>query len=291
MRRTSSWRTWLPEDRCYLIDGVDLSGGYRHHEFVGSVIRQGQAAAVKPVEGDNRRQGEPLVSVDQGMVASDRWRRCCSLAVQVRVGVLPEYRRLRPRHRSFEQAIITHRVVGARVPPPPLGGLDKPGERNGQRSVSDHRAEDLAEGRAAVVSPGERGQRARVLQSPFACGPANGLVAVELRGRGSVAQDRGQPRPRLLTGLQADVQGGAARVEDVRRVSGQKDAARNGRRRLGGCCRRCRRAAAASANGRSAPRTRRRWHAARPRRGSRSPRPARRFVRARPGRDPLRRWS
>jgi hypothetical protein len=36
----------MPEDRRYLVDGVDVSCGNCHHKAVGGVIGQRQAAAV-----------------------------------------------------------------------------------------------------------------------------------------------------------------------------------------------------------------------------------------------------
>jgi hypothetical protein len=64
---------WLPcQDGGDVIDGVELSHGDIHDEFVGFVVGQGEPAAVDSVEGDGRGQGEPFVPVDEGVVSGQR---------------------------------------------------------------------------------------------------------------------------------------------------------------------------------------------------------------------------
>src|ERR1700761_3941419 len=111
LRGSTSWTSGLPQDRRDLVDGVELSSGDCHHQVVGGVVAQGQATAVEPVEGDDRRQGKPLVAVDKGMVTGYRVEQGRGLGIEVGVGILPEDGGLRSSHGRFEQAIVTHRVV------------------------------------------------------------------------------------------------------------------------------------------------------------------------------------
>lgn len=62
----------MPQHRRDFVDGVEFPGGDRNHKVVGSVVGQRQTASVESAEGDDRREGESLVAVDQGMVAGDR---------------------------------------------------------------------------------------------------------------------------------------------------------------------------------------------------------------------------
>jgi hypothetical protein len=39
--RSATWTSGLPEDRRYLVDGVEFSGGNRHHKVIGGVVGQG----------------------------------------------------------------------------------------------------------------------------------------------------------------------------------------------------------------------------------------------------------
>jgi hypothetical protein len=50
-------------------DGVEFARGDRHDELVGGIVGQDQPSAVDAVEGNQPGQGEPLVAVDEGMVA------------------------------------------------------------------------------------------------------------------------------------------------------------------------------------------------------------------------------
>jgi hypothetical protein len=59
----------VPEDGGYVVDGVEVPGGDVHNQFAGLVVGQRQAAPVEAVEGDERGEREPLVAVDQCMVA------------------------------------------------------------------------------------------------------------------------------------------------------------------------------------------------------------------------------
>ncbi len=60
------------EDRRDFLDLVQLARGDLHDQFVCLVIGERQASAVQAVEGDHRSEREPLVAVDQGMVARQR---------------------------------------------------------------------------------------------------------------------------------------------------------------------------------------------------------------------------
>jgi hypothetical protein len=57
------------ENRRDLFNLVKLARGDLHDQIVGLVISERQATAVQPVEGNHRREPEPFVAVDQGMVA------------------------------------------------------------------------------------------------------------------------------------------------------------------------------------------------------------------------------
>jgi hypothetical protein len=72
-----------------------LPGGDADHQVIGLVVGQGQPPAVKAVERDDRGEREPLVSVDERVVAGDGMQECPGLSVQVGVGVLAERGRLR----------------------------------------------------------------------------------------------------------------------------------------------------------------------------------------------------
>jgi hypothetical protein len=53
------------------VDVVELPGGDADDQVVGLVVGQGQAAAVKAAEGDDRGERVPLVAVDERVVAGD----------------------------------------------------------------------------------------------------------------------------------------------------------------------------------------------------------------------------
>lgn len=64
----------------YLVDGVEVPGGNTDHEVVGSVVGHGEAASVEPVKGDDCRQCEPLVAIDESTTTGDRVEQRSSLA-------------------------------------------------------------------------------------------------------------------------------------------------------------------------------------------------------------------
>src|SRR6202000_361704 len=93
------------EDGGYAIDRVELSGGDAHDQVVGLVVGEGEAAAVEAVEGDDGGQGEPLVAVDECVVAGDGVQQRGGLGVRVQVGVLAERGGLRAGKRGLQQAV------------------------------------------------------------------------------------------------------------------------------------------------------------------------------------------
>jgi len=69
----------LQDSRDFL-DLVQLTRGDLHDQFVGLVVGERQAAPVQAVEGDRRGKREPLVAVDQGMVAASECSSAAALA-------------------------------------------------------------------------------------------------------------------------------------------------------------------------------------------------------------------
>jgi hypothetical protein len=67
------WTSGLPADRRHLVGGVEISAGNRQHKVISGVIGQGQAAAVQPAEGDDRRQRESLAAVDRARLRATEW--------------------------------------------------------------------------------------------------------------------------------------------------------------------------------------------------------------------------
>ena len=80
----------VPQDGRDGVDFVELPGGDAHNQVVGLVVGQGQPAAVQAVERDDRGERQPLVAVDEGVVAGNGVQQRRRLGVQVRVGVLAE---------------------------------------------------------------------------------------------------------------------------------------------------------------------------------------------------------
>ncbi len=68
------------QDRRDFLDLVQLTRGDLHDQLVGLVVGERQAAAVQAVEGDHRGEREPLVAVDQGMVAGQECSSAAALA-------------------------------------------------------------------------------------------------------------------------------------------------------------------------------------------------------------------
>jgi hypothetical protein len=85
----------LLEDGPDGVGGVELPGGGAHHQAIGLVVGQGQPAAVKAVERDDRSERKPLVAVDERAVPGDGVQQRRGLGVQVRVGILAQRGRLR----------------------------------------------------------------------------------------------------------------------------------------------------------------------------------------------------
>ncbi|HEY6785705.1 MAG TPA: hypothetical protein VI365_00170 [Trebonia sp.] len=67
--------------------------------------------AVEAVEGDDGGQGEPLVAVDEGVVAGDGVQQRGCLGVEVRIGILAERRGLRAGQRGRQQTVVADSVV------------------------------------------------------------------------------------------------------------------------------------------------------------------------------------
>src|SRR6266702_5472216 len=97
------------ENRRDLLDLVQFACGDLHDQIVGLVVGERQAAAVEAVEGDRRCEREPLVAVDQGMVACQRVQQRGCLGIEGRVGVLAERRGLGAGEGGFEQPVIADR--------------------------------------------------------------------------------------------------------------------------------------------------------------------------------------
>jgi len=99
------------ENRRDLLNVVQLARGDLHHEIVGLVVGERQAAAVQPIEGNHCREREPLVAVDQGMVARQRVQQRSCLGIKGRVGILAERRSRRAGQGSLEQPVIADRKL------------------------------------------------------------------------------------------------------------------------------------------------------------------------------------
>jgi hypothetical protein len=61
----------VPEDGRDGVGIVELPGGDADHQVVGLVVGQDQTSAVKAAERDDRGEREPLVAVDECVVAGD----------------------------------------------------------------------------------------------------------------------------------------------------------------------------------------------------------------------------
>jgi len=48
-----------------------LPGCDAHHQVIGGVVGKRETAAVEAVEGDQRREREPVVAVEQGVVPGE----------------------------------------------------------------------------------------------------------------------------------------------------------------------------------------------------------------------------
>jgi len=88
-------------------DVIESARCDRHDEVVRVVVGHGESPAVQPVEGNDGGQPEPLVAVDQGVVADDgvQQRGCLLVDGDIRVGA--ERRRLRASRGCLQQTDVT----------------------------------------------------------------------------------------------------------------------------------------------------------------------------------------
>jgi hypothetical protein len=116
----------VPEYGCYVVDVVEMPGGDADHQVIGLVIGQGQPAAVEAVERDDGGQREPLVAVDERVVAGDGMQQRGGLGIQVRVGILAERGRLRAGQGRVQQPVVAYRAAR---PERPLRDMEQFGQR------------------------------------------------------------------------------------------------------------------------------------------------------------------
>jgi len=79
------------DNRRDLLHLVQFARGDLHDQVVGLVISERQAAAVQAVEGDHRGQAQPLVAIDQGVVASQRVQQGGRLGIPVSVSAVEPF--------------------------------------------------------------------------------------------------------------------------------------------------------------------------------------------------------
>ena len=79
------------ENRRDLLDLVKFARSDLHDQVVGLVISERQAAAVQAGEGDHRGQAQPLVAIDQGVVASQRVQQGGRLGIPVSVSAVEPF--------------------------------------------------------------------------------------------------------------------------------------------------------------------------------------------------------
>ena len=89
-RRLAAGTGGGPENGRYVVSCVKLSGGDIHHQVIGFDVGEGETAVVEAVESDDCGQREPLVAVDERVVAGDGVQQRGCLGVQVRIGILAE---------------------------------------------------------------------------------------------------------------------------------------------------------------------------------------------------------
>src|SRR5664280_2495462 len=79
-------------------------------QVVCVVVRGFEFDVVEPVEHHRREPADPLVAVDQGVVANQRFQKHGGLLVEVGIGVGAEHGGLGPMHRGVEQADVADRA-------------------------------------------------------------------------------------------------------------------------------------------------------------------------------------
>src|SRR5580698_1572045 len=86
-----------------------MTSGNAYDELISLVVGESEATSVHAVEGDGRRQGEPLVAVDERVIPGERVQERGGFCIGARISIFAKGSSLRPGKRRFQQSDVANR--------------------------------------------------------------------------------------------------------------------------------------------------------------------------------------